>query len=102
MSLTSLVIKVMECLIHMRLFKFLNDNGKLNSLQHSSRQAHSCQTQLLETIHQLARTLDHGASSHVIFLDFAKAFDSVLHQRLLLKLDHIGVRGELQDGSQHS
>ena len=50
-SLTSLVIKVMERLIQRRLVKFLNDNDKLNQCQHGFRQAHSCQTQLLETIH---------------------------------------------------
>ena len=50
----------------------------------------------------LARTLDHGASSQIMFLDFAKAFDSVPHQRLLLKHDHSGVRGELQNGSEPS
>ena len=27
-------------------------------------------------------------------LDFAKAFDSVPHERLLLKLDHAGIRGK--------
>lgn len=34
-------------------------------------------------------------SVHVIFLDFVIAFDSVPHGRLLLKLDHIGVRRDL-------
>ena len=92
-SLTSLVVKVLECLIQRRLVKLLNDNDKLNPFQHGFCQAHSCQKQLLETIHQLARTLNSGASSHIFFLDFAKAFDLVPHERLLLKLDHIGVRG---------
>ena len=87
---------MLERLIQRRLIKFLSDNDKLNTFQHGFRQTHSCQTQLLETIHQLARTLNSGASSHIIFLDFAEAFDSVLHQRLLLKLDHIGVSGVLQ------
>ncbi len=75
--------------------RFLADNDKINSSQHGFRQAHSFQTQLLETIHQWAESLDRGTSSHAIFLDFAKAFDSVPHERLLLKLDHTGVRGEL-------
>ena len=33
--------------------------------------------------------------THAVLLDFAKAFDSDPHERLLLKLDHVGVRGEL-------
>ena len=55
---------------------------------------HQCLTQLLETIHQWAAALDKGKSIHAVFLDFAKAFDSVPLQRLLIKLDHIGVRGQ--------
>ena len=32
-------------------------------------------------------------STHVCFVDFAGAYDSVDHARLLLKLERIGVRG---------
>ena len=32
---------------------------------------------------------------HVIFFDFAKAFDSIPHERLLLKLEAVGLRGDL-------
>ena len=42
-SLTSLVIKR---LIQRRLVNFLNNNDKLDPLQHGFRQAHSCQTHL--------------------------------------------------------
>ena len=34
-------------------------------------------------------------STHAIFLNFAKAFDSVPHQRLLIKLNHIEVRDQV-------
>ena len=39
--------------------------------------------------------LDKGKSIHAVFLNFAKAFDSVPLQRLLIKLDHIAVRGQV-------
>ena len=39
--------------------------------------------------------MNHKASSHIIVLDFSKAFGSVPHGRLFLKLEHVGVRGTL-------
>lgn len=39
--------------------------------------------------------LDVGEPVDVIYLDFAKAFDKVPHQRLLLKLEEIGIKEKL-------
>jgi len=36
-----------------------------------------------------------SSSCHCLLLDFAKAFDSVPHQHLLLKLETIGITGNL-------
>ncbi len=94
-SLTSLVVKCLERLVHARIMEFLDVNNKLNRYQHGFRSGHSCQTQLLATTHEWARSLDKRASTHVIYLDFSKAFDSVPHRRLLMKLDCMGVRGNL-------
>ena len=63
--------------------------------QHGFWKHHSCQTQLLETIHHWAQSLDRRKSVHVAYLDFSKAFDSVPHHRLLLKLDSVGIRGRV-------
>jgi len=41
----------------------------------------------------LLNNLDQGLDSCAIFLDLAKAFDSVSHEILLRKLQHYGVRG---------
>ena len=39
--------------------------------------------------------MDRGQSFDVIYLDFKKAFDSVPHQRLLLKLESYGITGNV-------
>jgi len=39
--------------------------------------------------------LDTGDDVDVVFLDFAKAFDKVPHQRLILKLERHGITGKL-------
>ena len=54
-----------------------------------------CQTQLLAVTHKWAKSLNKGVSIHVIYLDFSKAFVSVPYQRLLMKLDCEGIRGDL-------
>jgi len=43
---------------------------------------------------KLLYNLDQGLNSCAIFLDLAKAFDSVNHEILLRKLNHYGVRGK--------
>ena len=42
------------------------------------------ETQLRITLKDLAKNLDHGKQSDINLLDFAKAFDTVPHQRLLV------------------
>ena len=42
------------------------------------------ETQLRITLEDLAKNLDHGKQSDINLLDFAKAFDNVPQQRLLL------------------
>ncbi len=44
---------------------------------------------------RVTRALKDGHSIDIIFLDFAKAFVSVPHGRLLLKLKAYGVRDKL-------
>ena len=92
-SLTCIVVKTLERLFHNHLTNSLGD--KLSHHQHGFQKGHSCQTLLLETVHEWAQNLDRASSTHVIFTDFSKAFDLVPHQRFLLKLESIGVRVKL-------
>ena len=55
----------------------------LNGAQQGFRKMRSCETQLLVTVHAIAKNLVLGNQVDVILLDFSKAFDRVPHQRLL-------------------
>ena len=46
----------------------------------------------MELVHDLADNMQGGGQTDVLVMDFSEAFDKVGHQRLLLKLDHYGVR----------
>ena len=64
-------------------------------------QGRSTTTQLLSTIHDFAKSRNSSFATDVIFLDLAKAFDSVPHERLLIKLRSLGIVGNLINWLRH-
>ena len=54
-------------------------------------------TNLLSFLEEVTNCIDDGDNVDVVFLDFAKAFDQVPHQRLLKKLTSHGIQDELFD-----
>ena len=85
----------MEKIIHSHIVSCLESKNLLNSFQFGFRSCHSTVDLLLRTTHDMALALERRSSLHCLLLDFSKAFDSVPHERLLLKLDAIGIRGKL-------
>ena len=67
----------------------------LNPLQHGFRPNHSCQTQLIDFIDEVQRSMNARQQIDLVFIDFSKAFDTVPHRRLINKLEFYGVRGLL-------
>ena len=83
MSLTSLIAKSMEHIISKQICSHLSGNSVIS--QHGFQRGLSCETQLITVIQECAGVLNIHGQVDVIFLDFAKAFDTVPHERRLLK-----------------
>ena len=57
----------------------------------------SCSSQLLSVVHSIGEALDKNKQTDILYLDFAKAFDTVDHAILIEKLKWYGVTGQLID-----
>ena len=57
--------------------------------------------QLLTALNCWTKSLERGIPIDVVYLDFSKAFDSVLHERLLLKLRAYSIQGNTLFGLNH-
>jgi Reverse transcriptase (RNA-dependent DNA polymerase)/Endonuclease-reverse transcriptase len=94
-SLTSVPAKVMERLVKEILLDHFNKNKLFTNNQHGFMRNRSCTTNLLESIDALTGALDAGLLAILVLLDFAKAFDIVPHEELIIKLKAYGVTGRL-------
>ena len=91
-SLICILCKTMEHIIASQLTKHFNRNNILFDLQLGFRERRSCETQLIQLIEYLARTMTMGKQTDLILLDFSKAFDEVNPLKLLYKLQVHGVQ----------
>ena len=93
-NLTSVCSKILEHILHTNIMRHLDSHKILCQQQHGFRKNHSCETQLISTVQDIAQNLDNKYQTDVIIMDFTKAFDKVPHQRLLLKLWRYGIRNK--------
>ena len=92
-SLLSIFDKIIEKLMHRRLYKFLEDNNILYDKQYGFRKENSTIFSLIEITEKIKESIDNNKFGCGIFIDLRKAFDTVNHNILLRKLDHYGIRG---------
>ena len=64
----------------------LNQYDILNRFQYGFRQGFSCEAQLASVVENILFATDNLDQVDLILLDFCKAFNTVPHHRLLLKL----------------
>ena len=69
--------------------------SSLNVAQHGFMEGKSTTTKRVQYIYNIAKYLDKGKQTDVIYMDFSKAFDSVPHNQLVIKLKSSGIYGNL-------
>ena len=79
--------------MHLRLYTFLEENQILCKNQFGFKKKSSCAHSLIEITEKIKESIDNGRFGCGIFIDLKKAFDTVNHDILLLKLEHYGIRG---------
>jgi Reverse transcriptase (RNA-dependent DNA polymerase) len=94
-SLTSVSCRIMESVIKDHIVKHLDKHGLVKKTQYGFSRGCSCASNLLSFLEKATAALDNGDSVDVVYLDFAKAFDTVPHERLKKKLRAHGIDGKL-------
>ena len=85
-SILSVLSKPLEKHIHKCLSLHLNKYNLIHPSQSGFREKHSCNTTLLKLTERWLSNVNKSLFSGVVFVDFAKAFDTINHQLLLRKL----------------
>ena len=92
-SLTCILCKLMD--IKDEVMKHLKSENLLSCKQYGFISGRSTTTQLLSYLDKCIETIVTGGVVDTIYFDFAKAFDTVPHPRLLGKLSCYGISGNI-------
>ena len=91
-SLLSTFSKIFEKLMHLRLYKFLENNKVIYQSQFGFQKNKSTTHSLIEIVESIRTCIENKHYGYGIFIDLKKAFDTVNHDILLQKLEHYGIR----------
>ena len=94
-TLILIIGKLLESVVKDHILDSFISNDLLSSYQLGFMPRKSCVTQLLYVMELWTESSDQGNPVDVVYFDFRKAFDSVPHTGLLLKLQTYGIRGNL-------
>ena len=85
--------KIFEKIIYSRLYSFFISQMAIYDKQFGFRANHSTAHAVNYSINYILRNIEKKNHVIGIFIDLSKAFDTIDHQKLLVKLEHYGIRG---------
>jgi retron-type reverse transcriptase len=92
-SILPIISKILEKLMHKRLWDFFKKHNTIYDHQFGFQTHRATEHAILEIYSKIIQSIEKNKIPCCIFLDFAKAFDTVNHSILTTKLEHYGVRG---------
>jgi hypothetical protein len=94
-TLTSCVSKVFNRIISKSISSFVEDHQLLSEIQGGFRKNYRCEDHIFSLKSIAATRLAENKSTHLAFLDFSKAFDTVWRDGLLSLAWKLGIRGSM-------
>ena len=92
-SLLCSMSKILEKLVHKRVYKFLEKMNFFPNTQFGFRKSVSTSHAISLLVNTITKFMNKKKKTLGIFLDFSKAFDLIDHKILLQKLKKCGIRG---------
>ena len=92
-STTSVLSKVFERLVSVRLGRFMERSGEIRTTQFAYRKGLGTCDTLLCVSHTLQSALESGQDARIVQIDFSAAFDRVNHLGILYKLCSVDIGG---------
>ena len=93
--LNCILCKIQESMIGNDIIAHMSTNSPVSNRQFGFISGQSTILQLLQVIEEWTNILDSGGNMDVCYMDFMKAFDMVLHWRLMAKLQSYGIGDKL-------
>ena len=83
--------EMLERIMYNRRYKYLTESNLLYFKQFGFQKGHSPEHAILHSVEQINKSFEKNELTLGMFLDLSKAFDTVVHQILLKKLEYYGI-----------